>query len=143
MSRQRIRELARGHVERALCRGTHLRVAPDVYAWMRELAPAEPAVAPLWLGWGGLITGISIVVEPDLPAGAWQLDSDTPPHDVMEWGYLGDAECEHSEPADVTTVAHAPVRIHWCCPCGAHWFQQVTLDYQPVQEPAPAAQSLA
>lgn len=142
MSVQRISTLAREHWYKGAHAGKHLRVHPEVYEWMVLLAPdRDRDTTPYGLSELGQslgFSGISVVVEPELPPGMWLLAADAEPHEVAEWGCVGNPECEHREPADATTLADAGSRIHWFCGCGAHWFDlspHAQLRYEPVREP--------
>lgn len=138
MSTQRISTLARERWQKGAHADHHLRVHPDVMEWMASLGPTE--THPFNVEQGHGFRGVPVVVTTRLPEGAWHLVADEQPRAVAEWGFIGNPECEHGHPADMTTLADASVRIHWYCGCGAHWFNlspHARLRYEPVREPAP------
>ena len=133
MSTQRISTLARERWQSGAHASHHLRVHPDVIEWMRGL-PTERQRDPL-------LRGIPVVIDDELREGEWRLQPSADRYGApAEWGFIGNPECEHHEPADVTTLADVDSRIHWYCGCGAHWFNlspHAQLRYEPVREPAP------
>lgn len=138
MSTQRISALARERWRQGAHPGHHFRVHPDVVEWMRLLGPTE--THPFNAEQGHGFRGISVVVDDELPEGGWRLAADAEPHEVAEWGFIGNPACGHPGSADVTTLADAGSRIHWYCGCGAHWFNlspHAQLRYEPVREPGP------
>lgn len=139
MSTQRISTLAREHWRTGAHPGHHLRVHPDVIEWMRLLGPTETHPFNVERGHG--FRGIPVVVDDELSPGQWRLQPNADRYGApAEWGFIGNPECEHHEPADVTTLTDVDSRIHWYCGCGAHWFNlspHAQLRYEPVREPAP------
>lgn len=139
MSTQRISTLARERWDRAAHASHYLRVHPSVMEWMRLLAPPDHTYR-----FGdprGGFGGIAVVVDDELREGEWRLQPDADRYGVpLEWGLIGNPECEHRSPADITTMADAEVRFHRYCVCGAHWFDIAPhITYEPVREPAPSA----